>query len=309
MTAFDALLPDADSSVRCSPHARATRIDPVGTAIQCDQLLLVEVPLPWPKPAMSHPTLAVAAKLAAEAPYPTTLWAAQPRSAGTAITVTRWRSTDGLATRAVHEVADVEELNLLISLLGTARDGSSTMVTPETPAPQALLICTQGSHDVCCGTDGTRFADEVSRSFPEMEMYRVSHTGGHRFAPTGMTFPDGRMWAWLDLEMLRLIVEQRGDVAEMGRHLRGWWGAKRGPAQAAERRAFLDHGWDWEREQRVVHHISDDDIVVASSRGEERYQVSVSREVPIISCRAEGGLPAKVAFEYSVEPRSRRRRE
>ena len=308
MSDFDALLPDADSAMRCSMYSRGIALDPIGTAFHCDQLIVVEIPLPWPKPVADHAMLSESMRVAAGAPYPTKMLAAQPRSGGDAIRLTRWRRISVGATRAVHEVADVDELVTLVGLLSTARNGSASLVVEERPAPPAVLVCTQGSHDVCCGTEGTRFADEVGREFPTLDLYRVSHTGGHRFAPTAVTLPGGRMWAWLDRSLLTSILEQSGDVREVAKSMRGWWGANRGAAQAAERVAFVDNGWDWEAEPRMVHHVAEDDIVVSSSRGDHRYQVTVNREVPIISCRAEGGLPAKVGYEYSVEPRAARRR-
>lgn len=308
MTDFEELLPDAGSSLRCSLYSRDIALDPIGTAFHCDQLLVVEVPLPWPKPVGDHPSLGDSMRIANEAPYPTKMLATQPTSDDDAIRVTRWRRLPVGATKAVHEVADVDELETLVGLLSTARNGSASLVEEEHPAPPAVLVCTQGSHDVCCGTEGTRFADEIARELPALELYRVSHTGGHRFAPTAVTLPGGRMWAWLDRQLLTSILEQSGDVSEITKLMRGWWGANRGPAQAAERVAFVDHGWDWEAQPRMVHHVADDDIVVYSSRGDHRYQVSVSREVPTISCRADGGLPAKVGYEYSVEPRAARRR-
>ena len=308
MTNFETLLPDANTALRCSVFSRDLGIDPIGTAFHCDQVLVVELPLPWPKPVGQHPMLGDSMRAASDAPYPTKMLVAQPRSGGDGIRVTRWRRLSVGATKAVHLVADVDELATLVGLLATARNGSASLIAEEHPAPPAILVCTQGSHDVCCGTEGTRFADEIARELPGLDVYRVSHTGGHRFAPTAMTLPSGRMWAWLDRALLTSILEQSGDVREVAKSMRGWWGANRGPGQAAERVAFMEDGWDWESQPRMVHHVADDDIVVSSSSGDRRYQVTVSREVPIISCRADGGLPAKVGYEYSVEARAVRRR-
>ena len=66
---------------------------------------------------------------------------------------------------------------------------------------RAVLICTQGSHDVCCGSEGTRLAadfeavlrayssqsDDVADNLPtstgQVTVYRVSHTGATGLPP------------------------------------------------------------------------------------------------------------------------------
>ena len=51
------LLPADDESMKCAVHTREHRIDPVGSALDVDLLLLVETPLPWPKPVFTHELL------------------------------------------------------------------------------------------------------------------------------------------------------------------------------------------------------------------------------------------------------------
>ena len=82
------------------------------------------------------------------------------------------------------------------------------------PPDLAVLICTQGSHDICCGSEGTKLADELEQRAPGLNVFRVSHTGGHRFAPTAMTLPDGRMWAYLDADTTLSILELTGQPVE-----------------------------------------------------------------------------------------------
>ena len=58
-------------------------------------------------------------------------------------------------------------------------------------------------------------------------VYRVSHTGGHRFAPTAMTLPDGRMWAGIEAGEVATILDRTADAANDGPALQGLVGGGR----------------------------------------------------------------------------------
>jgi hypothetical protein len=74
---------------------------------------------------------------------------------------------------------------------------------------------------------------------------RVSHTGGHRFAPTAIFLPDGHMWAWLDTELMDAIVRRTAAPAAIARFYRGAAAIGGPPVQVAEREAFAREGWTW----------------------------------------------------------------
>ena len=147
----------------------------------------------------------------------------------------------------------------------------------------------------------------------EPRVFRVSHTGGHRFAPTAMTLPDGRMWAYLGADTVADVVTASGDAADLAQYCRGWWGADRGPAQVAERAVFAQLGFAIDHARRTVTEVSDGsylvdiDVVDDAAGGPSSWSVAVElvREVPTISCRKPGGQPIKKAQEYTavVEPR------
>ena len=167
-----------------------------------------------------------------------------------------------------------------------------------------VLICTQGSHDVCCGSEGARFAAEAE-TIPDLTVYRVSHTGGHRFAPTAMTLPDGRMWAHLDLDLLGSILSRSAAPAEIADRCRGWWGAAPGPDQIAERAVFAQLGWSFNDRDRTVATESVDGVSVCRvTAGNESWVVTVAidRYLPTIACRQPGGLPACLLYT-SPSPR------
>lgn len=316
-TSLDQLLPAPEDAPRCVDHARSIAVDPGGSAIRADRVVLVAVPLPWPKPALDHPLLIDLCPLFAASETPTRLLATMPSGeAGGTTNVTVYDRDGGSAIERRYQVDSPEALLALGTALSRSAFGACDrwLVTPSAPAAAALLICTQGSHDVCCGSEGVRLATEVADAL-DIEVFRVSHTGGHRFAPTAMTLPDGRMWSDLDLDALRRILAEAGsaaDLADLVERCRGWWGADTGPAQVAERAVLGELGWALNREQREVtvdEPGPDGTRRCAVKTATALYEVTVGegRAVPSIACRQPGGLPAKQAQEYEVRSITRTR--
>lgn len=332
-TSLDHLLPAADEVLRCAEHARRIEVDPGGTAIRADRIVLVAAPLPWPKPALDHPAVQPAAQALSGAAAPTRLLAFVPEGpAGAApdgATLVVYEREGASAVERRYRTSGPAETAALARVLAGVADGSPAAPPPPMaeyrPARAAVLVCTQGSHDVCCGSEGTRLAGELQARIdataaavggPDqaVQLYRVSHTGGHRFAPTAMTLPHGRMWAGLTMARVDAILGRaEGALAELAPICRGWWGADGGPAQVAERAVLAARGWSLDDLDRRVGVVDQPDgrvvatvSVAASADGPdsdgERWEVELveGRSVPTIACRQPGGLPAKTAREHDV---------
>ena len=344
-----ALLPAADEMPRCAVHAADIGVDPGGTSICADAVALVEVPLPWPKPVFASGLLEGFTPMTDLAVGPTRVLAAVPATGnntrgavssrpgalagdtshtGTVRVALHCRT--GAGTKSYRFTADgAAGLRLLFAHLARCMptepipEHAGFVLTGVGRDERAVLICTQGSHDVCCGSEGTRLAadfeavlraygsqhDDVPDSLPtntgQVTVYRVSHTGGHRFAPTAMTLPDGRMWAGIEAGELAAVLDRTAGAAVMAPRCRGWWGAPTGPPQVAERAVFGHVGWpleDMAREIRFRLNGTSWEVEVSAAEAERTWTVSVtaSRTVPTIACRALGGLPAKPATEFEV---------
>jgi hypothetical protein len=63
-------------------------------------------------------------------------------------------------------------------------------------SPPVLLVCTNGRRDVCCAVRGRPLAAAAADVDPA-RVWEVSHTGGHRFAPTAVLLPWGQALARL----------------------------------------------------------------------------------------------------------------
>jgi len=81
------------------------------------------------------------------------------------------------------------------------RDGDIAAVQDAVPdldrSPMpVLLVCTNSRRDICCALRGRPVALECSEQRPG-RVWECSHTGGHRFAPTGVLLPHGQTFARL----------------------------------------------------------------------------------------------------------------
>jgi hypothetical protein len=315
MSAVDAADPHAaprDRDLRCSPWTQAQAVDPIGSAGAFDQLLLVEWPLPWPADVGLIPALAEAA--------------ADPRAR--VMTVVP-RPDDGATdelVRVVHRrrtsthqlvgvdhrlpVADVPAL--LASLLDAPERDQHDWPTVVGDAPPEVLVCGHGRRDPCCGRWGTLLHAELATRESAARVWRCSHTGGHRFAPTAITLPDGRAWAYADVDLIDGVLDRTADVAGLVPHDRGClaldpW------AQVVERALFERTGWAW-----LDGAITEVQTAVAADRQSARVtlrwrsadgatggaeaEVVVTRTLPVLVC----GEPPETAKKSSPELALRR---
>ena len=287
----------SDVDLRCAPWTQAQGIDPIGSAVQLDRLVAVEVPNPWPAKIDQLPWL----RDLPDVPG-TRVQAIVPETARSdgAVLVTSWErhgaqlaGTDWLVP--ARQVPDA----LAQVVAGGAPGGVEAG-----PAPAEVLICGHGTRDRCCGNAGTRLAVEVRAALPEWRIRRTSHLGGHRFAPTALTLPDGRMWAHLDTDSVVGIARRTLDPASARTHYRGntaldpW-------AQVVEGAALAELGWAVAA-ATVLEAATDEALDHAgvalrwdgpAGAGERADAVSVARRYPVLQC----GLPPEEATKDAIE--------
>ncbi|MEO5982198.1 MAG: sucrase ferredoxin [Pedococcus sp.] len=117
------------------------------------------------------------------------------------------------------------------------RDAVAASLPGMSLCPPVLLVCTNGRRDVCCAVRGRPVALDAAAAHPT-RVWEASHTGGHRFAPTGVLLPHGVTLARLDAELAGAVLaasdEDELPAAILGpRHDRGRSVLSPG-AQAAE---------------------------------------------------------------------------
>ncbi len=109
-----------------------------------------------------------------------------------------------------------------------------------------ILVCTHGSHDKCCAKYGNPFYAQRKKTIAELglkntRIWKASHFGGHRFAPTIIDFIDGRYYGLLNQESFNSILLRSGNIELLNRVYRGW-GILPTCIQVLERELMFRHG-------------------------------------------------------------------
>jgi hypothetical protein len=110
-------------------------------------------------------------------------------------------------------------------------------------ADPQLLVCTNGTRDTCCARLGRPVSAAAAVHRPD-QVWEVTHTSGHRFAPTSVLLPSGSLHGRvLDATPL-LAAESAGDLVLTGYRGRSVWPSQGQVAEAHVRGAFDVTGLD-----------------------------------------------------------------
>jgi len=298
------VLPEPESSPRCSDYAADIALRPAGTALVVDEFLVVDVPRPWPKPVWNRPEWNFVPEAVSASGRRIRVLASEYADGQDRRVTHFWRpQSSGLWLQREYRPRAGEESALVEELIRSGPAGSEVDPVPANDGQPTVLICTQGSHDVCCGSEGSRLAHRLAEQRPDLDIRRVSHLGGHRFAPTAVTVPDGRMWGRVSVDDLEAVVDRRGGPARRLGACRGLIGLD--PiAQVAELAVMAElNDWAVDRLVRVVETVEQSDGWECRVRiGDRQWKVPVrsGRIVPVITCRALGGLPVSTSTEYQA---------
>lgn len=110
-----------------------------------------------------------------------------------------------------------------------------------------LLVCTHGNIDAACAKFGHPLYKTLRKNYAndDLRVWRVSHFGGHVFAPTMIEMPTAHFWAYVEEGQAEAIVSRDGDISRLKGHYRGWAGVAGGFLQSAEAELLQRHGWEW----------------------------------------------------------------
>jgi hypothetical protein len=296
------------NDLRCSPWTRAQGVDPIGTATPFDALLLVEWPLPWPRDVSEIAALAPAAADGRASVMAVVPQHHDPGAVEMLVRVVHHRRIGTHRFAGVdHVVPRTEVPDLLARLLDDVTGDHLDWPSAAGESPADVLVCAHGRRDPCCGSSGTVLHAALAAARPDVRVWRCSHTGGHRFAPTAITMTDGRTWAYLDPELLMGILDRSVAVGDLAGHDRGTM-ALPSWAQAVEHALFAANGWAW-----LDGEVTDARTVVADDRRSAQValtwrdasgaehdataEVVVTRDIPVLVC----GEPPEQAKKTSVE--------
>lgn len=121
----------------------------------------------------------------------------RPRQVFLAAGVEHERPT--LLSGRVEDPASLLDLPWDVLRTGAVPPAAALPGLREDPTSVAL-ICTNAKRDACCALRGLPLAAALARSHPG-RVWECSHTGGHRFAPTGVILPSGATLGRLDVPL------------------------------------------------------------------------------------------------------------
>lgn len=244
----------------CSVVSKNNGEDPIGTAGTYDCWLITELPLPWTEEGLLNdpsvqPILELIKELSlggmkirpiAIAPDP------EYSSPGYTRLLYYHRSARLFAQFEKQEylVPNPEVTSLAIALLKQSEALSRfEAYRQNTSNIRELLVCTHGNIDVACSRFGYPIYKTLREEYaPKAEkpfrVWRCSHFGGHRFAPTLIDLPEGRYWGHLESSILDLLVQREGAVHNLRPFYRGWSGLNK-LEQVVERDIWMREGWRW----------------------------------------------------------------
>jgi len=322
---------------RCRDWALAQELLPAGSAGSYSGFLLVEQPLPWPAELSEVPELAGVAALAKEAGLRLQVVTSGEASTGAGRAPAGEGSQRGPERRIVCYRRDppgpvAAAIGLERGQTGSGQTGSGAWAQPlgrheasaraaemaeaaralvegegpGLPAVHDVLVCTHGRRDVCCGSEGTALVRDLEALGPwdlsvPVRVWRTSHTGGHRFAPTVLHLPSATLWAWADRALVAGVLGGEGPVGEAVRRYRGCAVLGDAPLQALEAAVFQQVGWGLLQSRRRAEDLGGGLARLATELyGTWEAHVLEGRRVPQPDCRGLPQQATKYGTEWSV---------
>ncbi|WP_341525265.1 sucrase ferredoxin [Nostoc sp. UHCC 0302] len=239
----------------CSDYSRQTGEDIIGSATNYQTYVLVECPPPWMSEAFNSKwvprnlRILVEEVKRAKLPIRFLLIANDSSHKVDDTTVLIYQRQEGLSNgyrKQEFKLANIEQVAAVVQKWLSGISSASEVNTSET---RDILVCTHGSHDKCCAKYGNPFYFNAIATISDLyldnvRIWKSSHFGGHRFAPTIIDLPEGRYYGVLEQDSLKAILTRTGDIQCLNKIYRGW-GILPTALQILERELILRHGWDW----------------------------------------------------------------
>ncbi|HRV95165.1 MAG TPA: sucrase ferredoxin [Anaerolineae bacterium] len=251
----------------CSVAACRLGLNPGGYgSYMPDHIMLIETPLPWPRGYLREPgtlppeVIELARSLIYERPTGTPLrhrfLAIAPDADYSRPGYRRliyYRRPEGLFadfSQVEYQVPTADVGPLAWALLQEPDQLPTFDRYRQETHTRDLLVCTHGAVDAACSKFGyplyrTLRDQYATPSDGQLRVWRVSHIGGHLFAPTMLEMPGGRYWGFLGETEAEQVARRSGDPVRLRDNYRGWCGLQGPFLQVAERELFMQFGWDW----------------------------------------------------------------
>jgi len=256
----------------CSVVSKTNREDPIGTVGTYDYWIVTELAQPWSEEIWQQdPTIrTVLAMLKnaivnqgmklrpiAIAPDKEYTHPGQTR----VLFYSRPAQQFARYDKTEYLISDAQLVALVQALLGQSEELAQFVAYQHnSDHVRELLVCTHGNVDAACSRFGYPIYKTLRQNYAgaNLRVWRCSHFGGHRFAPTLIDLPQGQGWGHLEPDMLDQLVYRQGPVADLRRFYRGWTGLSKF-VQIVERELWMEMGWDWLSYPRTGQVMQQDD--------------------------------------------------
>ncbi|NEU74956.1 sucrase ferredoxin [Hassallia byssoidea VB512170] len=239
----------------CSDHSKQVGEDVIGSATNYQTYVLIECPPPWHSEVLNSRWVPNSLKVLAEEvkrtkqPIRFLLIANNESHKIDHTTLLIYHQQEGLGNGYRKQEFKLPNIEQAAPTIRKWLSGSTPKYEVKTSVTRDILVCTHGSHDMCCARYGNPFyyhADATisDLGLDEVRIWKSSHFGGHRFAPTAIDLPEGRYYGALDQESFKSILTRSGDINCLNKVYRGW-GILPPAMQVLERELILRYGWDW----------------------------------------------------------------
>ena len=239
----------------CADHSREIQEDVIGSATNHQTYILVECPTPWVSEAFNSKwvpdnlRILVADVKRAKLSIHFLLIANDETHREEQTTLLIYQQEKGLSNGYRKQEFKLPNIEQVAGVVRKWLTGVSVDDEIASNPTRDILVCTHGSHDQCCAKYGNPFYFHAQNTIFDLQLnhlriWRSSHFGGHRFAPTAIDFPQGRYYGVLDQDTFKSILTQTGDIECLNKVYRGW-GILPNPLQILERELMLRLGWDW----------------------------------------------------------------
>ncbi|MBP5971482.1 sucrase ferredoxin [Brasilonema sp. CT11] len=260
----------------CSDNSRQIGEDIIGSATNNQTYILVECPTPWTAEALNSKWVPENLKLliekckSAKIPVRFLLIANNLSHKVDSTTVLIYQKKEGLSNGYRKQEFHLAHIEQVAGVIRKWLSGHSSNYEVKSSATRDILVCTHGSHDLCCARYGNPFYCQAvamcdNLCLDNVRIWKSSHFGGHRFAPTIIDLPEARYYGALDQDSFRSILTRTGDINCLNKVYRGW-GILPTSIQVLERELILQHGWDWfdyKVAGRIIEQSSDNTTILA----------------------------------------------
>lgn len=275
----------------CSESSRQAGEDIIGSGTNYQTYVLIECPLPWLSNAFDSPVVPEELRnLINEVKQKKLslrflLIASNQSKKNSSTKVLIYEQNQAKLLKGYSKIEfNLDNIEQVAAVIRSYLAGETLNYQAEINETRDILICTHGSHDKCCAKYGNPFYTQAlatvsSLNISNVRVWKSSHFGGHRFAPTAIDFPNGRYYGVLDSESFQAILTRTGDIKCLNKVYRGW-GILPNPIQVLERELMFHYGWDW-----FNYKVSS--RLIKSSETTWQAKITFAKNDDIYSCHAE----------------------